>query len=164
MSDDPTRFERLLAQHGGIVGKVARLYARDADDRRDLAQEIATQLWRAYPRFDARLGTFSTWMYRIALNVGISHLRRARSAHALVPLDEGELAAEAAAEPDARTGALYAQIRALEPMARALVLLYLEDRSYAEIAEVLGITEANVATKLSRLKTRLRAQLTGAAS
>ncbi len=164
MPDAHAEFERLLAQHGGIVGKVARLYARDADDRRDLAQEIATQLWRAYPRFDERLGKFSTWMYRIALNVGISHLRSARSARTLLPLDEGGLAAKAAAEPDDRAGALYAQIRELEPMARALVLLYLEDRSYAEIAEVLGITEANVATKLSRLKTRLRAQLTGVTS
>jgi RNA polymerase sigma-70 factor, ECF subfamily len=160
MSDRHAEFETLLAEHGGIVGKVARIYGRDADDRRDLAQEIATQLWRAFPRFDAQRGKFSTWMYRIALNVGISHLRSAR---AVVPLDE-ELLAAPAAEPDDRAAAMYARIRELEPLARALVLLYLEDRSYAEIADVLGITEANVATKLSRLKTLLRHQLTGAAS
>ncbi len=160
MSDRHADFETLLAQHGGIVGKVARIYGRDDDDRRDLAQEIATQLWRAFPRFDAQRGKFSTWMYRIALNVGISHLRSART---VVSLDEEMLRAMPAADPDDRAAALYAQIRVLEPLARALVLLYLEDRSYAEIAEVLGITEANVATKLSRLKTRLRAQLTGVA-
>jgi RNA polymerase sigma factor (sigma-70 family) len=159
MSERHADFETLLAQHAGIVAKVARLYGRDADDRRDLAQEIATQLWRAFPRFDEQRGKFSTWMYRIALNVGISHLRSAR---AVAPLDDDTLAA-APAEPDDRAAALYARIRELEPLARALVMLYLEDRSYAEIAEVLGITEANVATKLSRLKTRLRAQLTGAA-
>ena len=160
MSERPADFETLLARHGGIVGKVARIYGRDVDDRRDLAQEIATQLWRAFPRFDEERGKFSTWMYRIALNVGISHLRSVR---AVVPLDD-DMLATMPADPDDRAAALYAQIRELEPLARALVLLYLEDRSYAEIAEVLGITEANVATKLSRLKTRLRAQLTGAAS
>ena len=69
-----------------------------------------------------------------------------------------------APEPDDRIEALYTRIRALDGLDRALVLLYLEDRSYAEIADVLGISEANVATKLSRLRTRLREQLTGAAS
>jgi len=157
MSDVHTRFETLLEQHGGIVGKVVRIYARTADDRRDLAQEIATQLWRAFPRFDDRLGKFSTWMYRIALNVGISHLRRVRTFEVL---DDGV----PAPAPDDQLEALYARIRALDGLDRALVLLYLEDRSYAEIADVLGISEANVATKLSRLRTRLREQLTGAAS
>jgi RNA polymerase sigma-70 factor (ECF subfamily) len=96
-------------------------------------------------------------MYRIALNVGISHLRRVRTFEVL---DDGV----AAPAPDDRIEALYARIRALDGLDRALVLLYLEDRSYAEIADVLGISEANVATKLSRLRTRLREQLTGAAS
>jgi len=152
-----TRFETLLEQHGGIVGKVVRIYARTADDRRDLAQEIATQLWRAFPRYDERLGKFSTWMYRIALNVGISHLRRVRTFEVFEDT-------VSAAAPDDRLEALYARIRALEGLDRALVLLYLEDRSHAEIADVLGISEANVATKLSRLRTRLREQLTGDAS
>jgi RNA polymerase sigma-70 factor (ECF subfamily) len=158
MSDRHTRFEALLADHGGIVGRIARSYTRGVDDRRDLEQEIATQLWRAFDRYDARLGKFSTWMYRIALNVAISHLRRART---FEPLHDN--APAAIAEPrDARADALYASIRAFPPLERALILMYLEDRAYAEIAEVLGISEANVATKLTRLRNRLRVQLKGA--
>ncbi len=158
MDDDRhARFATLLAEHGGIVAKVAGSYARGADDRRDLAQEIATQLWRSFARYDARLGKFSTWMYRIALNVAISHLRRART---FEPLDDHD--AIAPSSGDDRSEALYAAIATLEPLERALALLYLEDRPYAEIAEVLGISEANVATKLTRLRSRLRTQLKGA--
>ncbi|HEY0255436.1 MAG TPA: sigma-70 family RNA polymerase sigma factor [Kofleriaceae bacterium] len=148
-------FEHLLETHAGIVGKIARSYARTPDERRDLSQEIVTQLWRAFPRFDATRGKFSTWMYRIALNVAISHLRSAR---VFEPLDV-DLPGEA---HDDRIPDLYAVIHTLDPMNRALVVLYLEDRSYADIGEVLGISEANVATKLSRLKGQLRAQLKGA--
>lgn len=159
-ADRHARFEGLLADHAGIVGKIAGIYARGPDDRRDLQQEIATQLWRAFDRYDERLGKFSTWMYRIALNVAISHLRRART---FEPLAD-DVAAAAATARDDRADALYACIQAFEPLDRALVLLYLEDRSYGEIAEVLGISEANVATKLTRLRNRLRTQLTGASS
>ena len=160
-ADRHARFEGLLADHAGIVGKIAGIYARGPDDRRDLQQEIATQLWRAFDRYDERLGKFSTWMYRIALNVAISHLRRART---FEPLTGDDVAAAAATARDDRADALYACIQAFEPLDRALVLLYLEDRSYGEIAEVLGISEANVATKLTRLRNRLRTQLTGASS
>lgn len=159
-ADRHARFEGLLAEHAGIVGKIAGSYARGREDRRDLAQEIATQLWRAFDRYDERLGKFSTWMYRIALNVAISHLRRART---FEPLTDEDVVATAL-DHDDRAEALYACIQAFEPLDRALILLYLEDRSYGEIAEVLGISEANVATKLTRLRNRLRVQLTGASS
>jgi RNA polymerase sigma factor (sigma-70 family) len=152
------RFQTLLAEHAGIVAKITRAYTRDPDSRRDLAQEIAAQLWRAFASYDARRGKFSTWMYRIALNVAISHLRRAAP---FEPLADHDLAAPGAPADD-RVDALYACIRGLEPLKRALVVLYLEDRSYQEIAEVLGITEANVAVKLNRVKHELRAQLKGA--
>ena len=150
------RFQELLAEHAGIVGKIARSYTRTPDDRRDLEQEIATQLWRAVASYDPARGKFSTWMYRIALNVAISHLRRARTYE---PLDGHDAIA---GEPDDRIAAMYACIHALAPMKRALLLLYLEDKSYAEIAEILGISEANVAVKLSRVKDELRTQLKGA--
>lgn len=161
-TDRHARFEGLLAEHAGIVGKIAGSYARGLEDRRDLQQEIATQLWRAFDRYDERLGKFSTWMYRIALNVAISHLRRARMFEPLA--DDLVAPAVDRADLDDRADALYACIQAFAPLERALILLYLEDRSYGEIAEVLGISEANVATKLTRLRSRLREQLTGASS
>ncbi|MEO7935290.1 MAG: sigma-70 family RNA polymerase sigma factor [Dokdonella sp.] len=153
------RFGELLEQHRKIVFKVANTYARLADDRADLAQEISAQLWRAFPDYD-EARSFSTWMYRIALNVAISHLRNAerRETHTL-PLDES--AHEGAvvvgiAEPDERVRALEAFMVQLDPLNRALLLLVLEERSYREIAEILGLSETNVATRISRLKQRIR--------
>ena len=138
--------------------------ARDPEDRRDLAQEIVAQVWRAYPRFDdAR--RFSTWLYRIALNVAISHRRSsAHRARYIAPLDTEALAAirdPAAAEPDPRLGELYRVIDQLDDFHRALIVLHLEGHDYREIAEILGITETNVATRLSRLRQRLREELVG---
>ena len=157
---DAGTFETLLQEHRGIVLKVAATYARDLDDRADLAQEIAAQLWRAWPGYDPAR-RFSTWMYRIALNVAISHLRQAgrRDRH-LVPLDEErhDVADASAADHEAneRIRMLHRFIATLDPLNRALLLLYLEQHSSREIAEVLGIGESNVTTRISRLKRRIR--------
>lgn len=171
---DQRDFERRLKEHGGIVSKVAGLYARGAHDRDDLVQEICAQAWRSFARFDERRAKFSTWMYRVALNVAISHLRSAQRSGAehLEPLDDVHLETVAgvdaaqhdALEHDERLATLRAFIAQLDALNRALVLLYLEDRSYAEIAEVLGISETNVATKLNRIKQKLRGQMTVAAT
>lgn len=161
--DSPqTRFEALLARHRGIVFKVANTYCRDAEDRRDLVQEICAQLWSAYPRFD-EARSFSTWMYRVALNVAISHSRsaslRGRYLASLDPITLAETPDQAAHEPDDRVRELYSVIGQLDDLNRALLLLYLEGRAYREISEVLGISETNVATKLNRLKQRLRNEM-----
>ncbi len=161
MNASRDRFQALLAQHEKIVFKVAAMYCRNAEDRRDLAQEICVQAWRSFGSYD-EARSFSTWMYRIALNVAISFARQAghRSRHA-VPLHEDahDIADDSAVpnEPDERVRALHAFIAQLDALHRALMLLYLEDRSYREIAEVLGISETNVATKINRLKQRIRA-------
>ena len=154
-------FAGLLQQHRGIVMKVAGSYCRQPDDRADLAQEIATQLWQAFPRYDASR-SFSTWMYRIALNVAISHLRNQRQP-STVPLDESdrELVDPQARDPqvEQHVHALHRFIHAQAALDRALLLLYLEDRGYREISDILGISETNVATKISRLKQRIRNEL-----
>jgi RNA polymerase sigma-70 factor (ECF subfamily) len=138
------------------VAKVAYTYCRNAEDRRDLEQEIATQLWRAFPRYDS-CRPFATWMYRIALNVAISFVRTAYR-RPTVPLDEVTAAAEPEAEPDERVRLLQQFLDQLDHLNRALLMLYLDDRSHRDIADVLGISETNVATKLHRLKVRLREQ------
>lgn len=161
---DHGQFEQRLAEHRRLIAKVASVYAAGAEDRRDLEQEICVQLWRAYPGYDERRARFSTWLYRIALNVAISQLRRGGHAP-LEPLQPHHLetiGADQAPECDERLVALYVFIGQLEPLNRALILLYLEDRSYAEIAEVLGISETNVATKLSRIKQTLRDRMVAA--
>lgn len=163
----PHPFESLLREHRGIVFKVASVYARSAEDRNDLAQEIATQLWRSFGAYDAGRAKFSTWMYRVALNVAISYARRSAGNPHLEPLDARhlELPGESdVSQPDERLAALYAFIGRLDALNRALILLYLEERSYAEIADVLGISETNVATKIGRIKQKLRGQMTAAAT
>lgn len=158
-SDTRAQFSALLERHRKIVFKVANTYAWHAEDRADLAQEIAAQLWRAYPKYDPGQ-SFSTWMYRIALNVAISSLRSDghRQRH-MVPLDEDlhDLADDGTDHETAQqVRVLHRLIEQLEPLNRALLLLYLEERSYSEIADILGISETNVATKISRLKQRIR--------
>ncbi len=161
---DQQRFASLLHEHRKIVFRVAGLYSRSAADREDLVQDISTQLWRSFGAYDATRAKFSTWMYRIALNVAISQARRWREADRLEPLDTHHLetvaGGDAIAEPDERLVALYAFIGQLDPLNRALILLYLEDRSHAEMADILGISETNVATKISRIKQKLRGQMT----
>ncbi len=161
--DAHREFADLLERHRGIVLKVAGSYAANPDDRADLAQDIAAQLWRAWPSY-APERPVTTWMYRIALNVAISHLRgRSLRDRHHVPYDEA-LHADgdqgAAIDDDHETGQrlrmLERVIAALPPLDRALMLLYLDERSQREIADVLGISESNVSTRISRLKQRLR--------
>ena len=157
------QFERLLEQHGGIIRKIAFGYTRNESDRRDLMQEIALQLWRAYPRYSPDR-SFSTWTYRIALNVAISFLRKkTRGGDDTVQFDERQhdtAQDEPRAASDDRVGLLQELMKSCPPLDRALLLLYLDDCSYREIGAILGLSETNVATKLSRLKERLRQQLT----
>lgn len=157
-------FHALLDRHRKIVLKVASTYAREPADRADLAQDIVTQCWRAFPGYD-ETRSFSTWMYRIALNVAISFARgnQQRHRHA-VAFDDSlhDIATGPDPENDERVRMLYRCIDALDPLNRALLILYLDERSQREIAEILGITESNVATKIGRLKERLRNDLSEA--
>jgi RNA polymerase sigma-70 factor (ECF subfamily) len=160
MHEPAATFEALLDEHRGIVFKVANTYCPEGEERDDLVQEICLQLWRSYASYD-RGRRFSTWMYRVALNTAISFARgaRARQRHT-VPLDDtgaGERAAAAPArEPDERIAGLYRFLHGLGELDRALVLLYLDERSYREIGEVLGLSETNVGTKINRLKQMMR--------
>jgi RNA polymerase sigma-70 factor (ECF subfamily) len=161
MSDrSEARFLALLEAHHKIVLKVASVYCWDAEERNDLVQEITMQLWRAFPSYDAQR-VFSTWMYRVALNVAISFARKTgRRRRIMTPLEASsiDLPADARGRDD-RLDALYRCMRGLDPFSRALLTLYLDDRSHREIADVLGISETNVATKIGRLKQRLRSEL-----
>ena len=160
-NDARDTFGTLLQRNSGIVFKVANSYARDIDDRAELAQEIAAQLWHAYPNYDPTR-SFSTWMYRIALNVAISHLRHLelRRRHDAVPLDDAlhDVVDGNAADPEQqqRLHLLQGFIARQPPLDRALLLLYLEELPQREIADILGITESNVSTKIGRLKQRIR--------
>jgi RNA polymerase sigma factor (sigma-70 family) len=156
------RFQTVVDQHKKILYKVCNSYCRNRDDRDDLAQEIIIQLWRSFGKFDERY-RFSTWMYRIALNVAISFYRRENTRTRYVISDEQHLleAIDEVKDQPEEIRLLYEFIDGLDPLNKALVLLYLDGNNYQEIAEVLGISETNVATKISRLKSKMKQEFRG---
>jgi RNA polymerase sigma factor (sigma-70 family) len=153
------QFSALIDEHKGIIFKIANSYCRNAEDRKDLVQEIAVQLWKSHSKYDPRF-KLSTWIYRIALNVAISAYRREkRRSERVSPLEE--IILEPAAEqmaPDPKIATLHRIISQLDELNRALMILYLDDNSYRDIAGILGLTETNVATKISRLKLKIKEQ------
>ena len=141
-----------------MLYKVCRMYCFTAADRQDLFQEIVFQLWRSYPSFrgEARI---STWLYRIALNTAISGLRRQKKI--LTSVDPDSLPAgwqdiPYAAEKDEQLQQLYAAIDQLSEVERAVTMLYLEDKSYQEMEEILGISQNNLRVKMNRIREKLR--------
>lgn len=155
-ADVPT----LLAAHRGIVMKIAASYARSPEDRADLAQDIAMQAWQARASFDPTR-TFSTWLYRVALNVAISWQRRERHrAHVALDDEHHEVVGDHDVDAEAREQLDFLQraMQSLNAIDRALLVLHLEGCSHRESAEVLGTTEGNVATRLNRIRTHLRRQ------
>lgn len=159
IENEHAQFEALIARHAGIIFKIAASYSHRADDRDDLAQEIALQLWRAWPGYD-RSRSFSTWMYRIALNAAISNLRRTsrRPAHESLSDKHDELVGTDGidAENQQQLELIQKAMQVLSPLDRALLLLHLEGCSHRECGAILGITETNAATRLSRIKQRLK--------
>jgi len=157
-ADLQERFLALLEEHRRILYKVARAYGRTAADQEDLVQEMAVQAWKSFRRYDDRW-RFSTWLYRVALNVAISFRRREHTRALHVAPDGEELltrVGQADPEPAEDVALLYRFIGQLDPLNRALLLLYLDGQSQAEIGEVLGISPTNVSTRVGRLKERLR--------
>lgn len=157
---DQDRFVALLEGHKRILYKVANAYCRNREDRGDLIQDIVTQLWRSFGQFDDR-NRFSTWMYRIAMNVAISFYRsESRRIRETVPIDEFGLDLAAAdrvmdaAGDDVRI--LHQLIARLDELNRALIILYLDGHSHDEIAGIMGISTTNVATKVGRIKQQLQ--------
>jgi RNA polymerase sigma-70 factor, ECF subfamily len=156
-----TLFKSWLHAYSGTVFKVARAYTLTAEEREDLAQEILLQIWRSLPQFQGRASA-STWVYRVALNTALGWhrkegRRRARQQPLLEPEDLPVAGLDSAEQLHQRevVERLYAAIRQLPKAEAALVLLYLDDLSYREIAEVLGISESNVGVKLNRSRKAL---------
>lgn len=152
-------FLSVIEANKGILYKVAHSYCKDPEDRQDLIQEIILKLWRSFDDYDEQF-RHSTWIYRIALNTAISFYRKETTRKALArPLAENvfQMADLDANGPiEERTLFLHRFISELKELDKALMLLFLEEKSHKEIAEIMGITETNVATKIGRLKQVLK--------
>ncbi len=141
-----------LSGHRALIFKVIRAYANDPGEQEDLFQEISIRLWNSIPKFEGRCAV-STWMYRIALNVSISWVKR-ENRRKTESLEKHVLIHEMEDE-DPRVKWLYDEIRKMDEIDRSLSLLLLDGFSYREMSEILGISENNVGVKIHRIKKAL---------
>jgi RNA polymerase sigma-70 factor (ECF subfamily) len=151
-------FLKLISVNKGIIYKICNIYANSREDKDDLKQEIILQLWKSYPNFKGK-SKFSTWMYRVAFNTAITNIRKSKR-HPIIEAWSGS-------EPNFSEkenidylqediNSLYKAIAKLKDVEKAIIMLYLEEKSYKEIGEIIGISEKNVSVKLVRLKEKLK--------
>jgi RNA polymerase sigma factor (sigma-70 family) len=157
---DKKQFIGILKEHKRLLYKVVYLYCRDSEDRKDLEQEIIIQLWKSLKNYNQEF-KLSTWIYKIALNVAISYYRRdVKRKETNEPYDENifQIAEDDdnAEENINKRELLYKFINKLDELNKAIIILYLDDKSYKEISEIIGLTETNVGTKINRIKSKLK--------
>jgi len=154
-------FITAIKNNEGLIYKVASIYTNSAEDRDDLVQEIIYQLWKSFDSFRQQ-ASVSTWMYRIAMNVAIYHLKKAKRKIPIVELDIQDLDFHETdnKEFEEKLQLLRYHLNKLGLLDKGIVMLYLENKSYEEIAQIIGISESNVGTKISRIKEKLRMQIT----
>jgi RNA polymerase sigma factor (sigma-70 family) len=152
------KFHQIVEQHKGILFKVAKTYCRNDDDRQDLLQEMMIQVWKSLPKYNDTFA-ITTWLYRICLNVAISFYRKSATRQNFnVPLVEEltSIREEESNQKQEQLSLLEKFISELDDLDKALMLLYLEDKSYAEMSEIMGLSVSNVGTKLGRIKEKLK--------
>lgn len=151
-------FQEIIEQHKGILFKVARVYCPIETDRQDLIQEMMIQIWQSVHKYNDQF-KISTWLYRISLNVAISFYRKnSTRANRFTVLNEQmtEIQTEDKAETEQQLNLLEQFISELKEIDKVLMILYLEDKSHYEIAEILGMSVSNVGTKIGRIKEKLK--------
>lgn len=153
-------FSAIIETHKKLIFKIANTYCNNKEDRKDLFQEIVLQLWKAFPKYNPQFA-ITTWMYRIALNVSISYYRQT-SKRKIQTVSDNQYILEIAETTDfdnpkdEQLKQLYQFISELKELDKALILLYLEGNKQEVIADILGISKTNVATKIGRIKTKLK--------
>ena len=160
-SEIEKQFEEQILAHELLLYKICRMYAYTDADRQDLFQEMVIQLWQAYPKFKGE-SKFSTWLYRVAINTAITGLRRKKDfiisyEPANLPLHLSE--DNSGKQQEEQLQQLFKAVEQLNQVEKAIVMLYLEDRSYTEMEDILGISQGNLRVKMNRIKEKLR-QLT----
>jgi RNA polymerase sigma-70 factor (ECF subfamily) len=159
--DRKQRFVQVIKQHEGLLYKVAMLYSNSRQDREDLYQEIVFQLWKSFDSFKDQ-SKLSTWMYRVAMNTALYNLKQAkkRVGTSAIELESVQFADDFDREEEEKIKSLYEQVQLLNLLEKGVILLYLEGKSHEEIATIIGISISNVGTKISRIKEKLKVQIT----
>jgi len=153
MEDQQQHFVSLIEQNKALIYKFCYMYANEADTPQDLFQEVIINLWKGYPTFrgDCKV---QTWIYRIALNTCVTFMRKSGSRPKTTALSEDLIVYDDATDVS-QIKELYTLINRLNEIEKAIVLLYLEERSYDEIAQIVGITRNNVGVRINRIKEKL---------
>lgn len=147
-------FSELIGKNQRIIHKITLIYANSPVDREDLFQEICLQLWLSYPRFREE-AQFTTWMYRVALNTAISNVRKSKNSFSFEPLRETDRITDENPDEKEQVKLLYSAISKLNRIDKAIILLWLEEKNYEEIAAIMGTSKTNVSVKLVRIKRKL---------
>ncbi len=148
-------FIQLLEENKGIIHKICLMYTSNLPDKEDLYQEICLQLWRSFRSYRSE-SKFSTWLYQVALNTAISSVRKNRRQVETVQLDQTEHFVARDSEREGMTRMLFKALSKLNKVDRAIILLWLEEKEYAEISEVMGISQSAVSVRLVRIRGRLK--------
>jgi RNA polymerase sigma factor (sigma-70 family) len=153
-------FIKAVQANQALIYKVASVYTDNFEDRKDLVQEIIYNLWKSFDSFNHN-SALTTWMYRVAMNVSIYQFKLSKRKIATVTLDTGiEYHTEASDNEDEdKLKVLKTLLNNLNLIEKGIVMLYLEDKSYAEIALIVGISESNVGTRITRIREKLRKQI-----
>lgn len=162
MGNLDSTFEKLIFENQHLIHKICNIYGKTITDREDLFQEITIQLWNSFSTFENK-SKFSTWLYRVALNTAITQKRKEKRNPIHESLSKQEMRipeATGSATDEEELVALRTAIHRLNAIDKAIIFLYLEEKSYQEIAEVIGITSKNVGVKIVRIKAKLLKFLT----
>lgn len=149
---------RLIEEHRNLIYKVANGYCSAPHEQEDLIQEIILQLIKGYQRFDHKVKV-TTWMYKVALNVSISHYRKVKTRQKyILPMPEKLIKVDDSGEKELNENIIRLRtfIQKMPPLNRAVLIMYLDGNSHAEISEAMGISVSNVGTKISRIKVQLK--------
>lgn len=155
-----SKFQDLLASNHKVVAKVCRIYTDKPEDFEDYYQECVVQLWRSFESFRGA-SKISTWVYRVCLNVCLTQLRSKKRIITSTQEHLPEIKIEVDHVLEERMEMLYKAIKLLKESDRAIILLYLDDKSYKDMAEILGITVTNVGAKVNRVKNQLKSIING---
>lgn len=154
-------FAELIRKHQGLLFKVTSIYTDNKTDQEDLFQEVVYQLWKSFDSFRNE-SKISTWMYRVAMNTAITLLKKRKQRPDAIPISDNILSYSENTDEEyaERLRTLYKHIARLDVLEKGLMLLLLEGKSYKEIAEITGLSDSNVGTRISRIKKKLKTNMT----